>query len=118
MSRETHGSCKGKPQYPISAFIFNKLDPDSDTDSHPEEYSFCIAVCSGVTGQDTRPGLGQLAAFCRLFRLSAMLTGGQAEMLKYLDSNNIAVLLLGRFLMIFQQPRGNGAERGTLFEQR
>jgi hypothetical protein len=34
---------------------FKKLDPDSDTDSDPEEYSFCIAVRTGVTGQ--KPGV-------------------------------------------------------------
>jgi len=26
-----------------SGSVFKKLDPDSDTDSDPEEYSFCIA---------------------------------------------------------------------------
>jgi len=33
-----------------SGSVFKKLDPDSDTDSDPEEYSFCIAVRTGVTG--------------------------------------------------------------------
>jgi len=31
-----------------SGSVFKKLDPDTDSD--PEEYSFCIAVRTGVTG--------------------------------------------------------------------
>jgi hypothetical protein len=32
-------------------FPFLNLDPDSDTD--PDGYSFCIAFCTGVTGQES-----------------------------------------------------------------